>query len=162
MKSYQQLSLNVNEGSQTGKYVPKIQISMVKEIYISKESFKNSAEIAQSEIVEKELRHADREKFICLHLNVKNNIISYEVVSIGNLSSSLVHPREVFKGAILANASSVVFLHNHPSGDPQPSSEDKSVTGLLVKAGDILNIRVLDHIIIAGKTYLSFIEQGLI
>ena len=162
MKSYQQLSLKANEGSQTGKYIPKIQISMVKEIYISKESFKNSAEIAQSEIVEKELRHADREKFICLHLNVKNNIISYEVVSIGNLSSSLVHPREVFKGAILANASSVVFLHNHPSGDPQPSSEDKSVTGLLVKAGDILNIRVLDHIIIAGKTYLSFIEQGLI
>ena len=162
MKSYQQLSLKANEGSQTGKYIPKIQISMVKEIYISKESFKNSAEIAQSEIVEKELRHADREKFICLHLNVKNNIISYEVVSIGSLSSSLVHPREVFKGAILANASSVVFLHNHPSGDPQPSSEDKSVTGLLVKAGDILNIRVLDHIIIAGKTYLSFIEQGLI
>lgn len=162
MKSYQQLSLKANERSQTGKYIPKIQISMVKEIYISKESFKNSAEIAQSEIVEKELRHADREKFICLHLNVKNNIISYEVVSIGNLSSSLVHPREVFKGAILANASSVVFLHNHPSGDPQPSSEDKSVTGLLVKAGDILNIRVLDHIIIAGKTYLSFIEQGLI
>ena len=162
MKSYQQLSFNVNEGSQTGKYIPKIQISMVKEIYISKESFKNSAEIAQSEIVEKELRHADREKFICLHLNVKNNIISYEVVSIGNLSSSLVHPREVFKGAILANAASVIFMHNHPSGDPQPSSEDKSVTGLLVKAGDILNIRVLDHIIIAGKTYLSFIEQGLI
>ena len=162
MKSYQQLSLKANEGSQTGKYIPKIQISMVKEVYLSSTRYSCSEEIANNEIVEKELRHSDREKFICIHLNIKNQIISYEVVSIGSLTSSIVHPREVFKAAILANAASVCFLHNHPSGSSEPSIDDIEITKRLCKAGSILGINVLDHLIIAGNDYLSFRQKGLL
>lgn len=90
MKSYQQLNLNVDERSQARKYIPKIRISMVKEVYVSNTVFSCSQAIAESEIIEKELRNSDREKFICIHLNVRNQILSYEVVSIGSLSLSIV------------------------------------------------------------------------
>lgn len=116
MKGYQQLSLNVNEDSRSN-YIPKVQVSMVKEIFVSNIAYSCSEEVAQGEIAEKELRNSGREKFICVHFNIKNRIISYEVVSMGSLTSSIVHPREVFKAAILANAASVLFMHNHPSGN---------------------------------------------
>lgn len=111
-----------------------------------------SEAIAKCKVVEKELKHSDREKFIVLHLNVKNQVVSYEVVSIGSLSNSIVHPREVFKGAILANAAHVILLHNHPSGEPEPSEDDIEVTAKLMKAGKLLCIDVLDHIIIGSGT----------
>jgi len=82
MKGYQQLGFSINEDSR-GNYIPKIQVSMVKEIYVSNISYSCSEEVAQCEIVEKELRNSDREKFICIHLNIKNQIISYEIVSRG-------------------------------------------------------------------------------
>ena len=89
MKGYQQLGSSINENSQ-GNYIPKIQVSLVKEIYVSKISYGCSEAVAQCEIVEKELRNSDREKFICLHFNVKNQIISYEIASVGSLTSSIV------------------------------------------------------------------------
>jgi DNA repair protein RadC len=162
MKGYQQLRFEVNEMDLSGKYVPNIQISMVKEIFVSNTTYNCSEAVAQSEIVEKELRNSDREKFICLHFNVKNQIISYEVVSIGSISSSIVHPREVFKAAILANAASVLFTHNHPSGNTEPSLDDIEITKRLCKAGGILGINVLDHLIITNSDYLSFRQKGLI
>jgi len=88
---------------------------------------------------------------------VKNKIISFEVISTGSLTSSIVHPREVYKGAILSNAASVIFMHNHPSGDPEPSMDDIEITSRLKKAGDILGINVLDHIIVTNKSFYSFL-----
>ena len=162
MKSYQQLGFKVNENNSKGNYIPKIQISMVKEIYVSDTKYSCSQDIAESEIAKKELRNSDREKFICLHLNIKNQIISYEVVSMGSLTSSIVHPREVFKAAILANAASVLFMHNHPSGSTEPSIDDIEITNRLCKAGNILGINILDHLIITNNDYLSFKQKGLI
>ena len=162
MDSYQQLGFQVNDSDLSGKYVPKIQISLVKEIYVSNTAYSCSEAVAQCEIVDKELKNADREKFICIHFNIKNHIISYEVVSMGSLTSSIVHPREVFKAAILANAASVVFLHNHPSGSTEPSLDDIEVTNRLCKAGAILGINVLDHLIIGYNEFYSFRQHNLI
>ena len=162
MKGYQQLGFEVNDNDSKGNYIPKVQISMVKEIYVSNTAYSCSEDVANCEIVEKELRNSDREKFICIHFNIKNKIISYEVVSMGSLTSSIVHPREVFKAAILANAASVCFLHNHPSGNTEPSIDDIEITNRLCKAGSILGINILDHLIIAGNDYLSFRQKGLL
>jgi len=162
MKVYQQLKFEVKEMDLSGKYVPKIQVSMVKEIFVSNTTYSCSEAVAHSEIVEKELRNSDREKFICLHFNFKNQIISYEVVSMGSLNCSIVHPREVFKAAILANSASVVFIHNHPSGSTEPSLDDIEITKRLGKAGDILGINVLDHLIIGNNEFYSFRQHNLI
>ena len=161
MEGYQQLGFEVNGGLQ-GTYIPKVQVSMVKEIFVSNTAYSCSEAVAQCEIVQKELRSSDREKFICIHFNIKNQIISYEVVSMGSLACSIVHPREVFKAAILANAASVCFLHNHPSGSTEPSIDDIEITNRLCKAGSILGINVLDHLIITTGGYLSFKQKGLI
>ena len=100
---------------------------------------------------------ADREIFVALHLNARNQPVGHEVVSIG----SLVHPREIFKAAILSNSAGVILVHNHPSGDATPSREDIELTRRMVKAGEILGIEVLDHIIVAGDRFLSMKETGL-
>ena len=142
-------------------FIPQIEISMVREVQISNSKYKCSEEIAESELA-KDLIKSDREKFICLHLNTKNQIISFEVVSVGSLTASIAHPREVYKSAILANAASVIFMHNHPSGDPGYSNDDLEVTRRLVKAGEILGINVLDHIIVAQNGFFSFQQHNLI
>ena len=142
-------------------FIPQVRVSMVREVQISNPKYICSEGIAESEIA-KDLLKSDREKFICLHLNTKNQLISFEVVSTGSLTASIVHPREVYKAAILANAASVVFMHNHPSGDPEPSLDDIEVTRRLVKAGEILGINILDHIVVAQKGYFSFRQHNLI
>lgn len=106
------------------------------------------------------LRYAGKEQFAVILLNVKNRVIGTEVISEGSLTGSVVHPREVFKPAILHHAAAVVVAHNHPSGDPSPSREDSRVTALLLQAGRTLGIPVLDHIIIGDGTYYSFKEYG--
>ena len=104
----------------------------------------------------------DREKFAVLHLNTKNVVMAIEYISTGSLNSSIAHPREVFKGAILNNSASIIIAHNHPSGETQPSSEDKSITRRLQDCGDILDIKVLDSLIICSENrYLSFKEENL-
>jgi len=142
-------------------FIPQVELSMVKEIKTSAQKYNSSEEVARSEFAENLLK-SDREKFICLHLNIKNQIISFEVVSTGSLTSSIVHPREVYKGAILSNAASVIFMHNHPSGDPEPSNDDLEITERLEKAGNILGIDVLDHIIVASGGFYSFRQNNLI
>lgn len=102
-----------------------------------------------------------KEMFLTLHLDGKNRIICMDLVSIGSLNQSIVHPREVFKTALLSNAAALILVHQHPTGDPSPSSEDISITRRLKEAGDLLGIKVLDHIII-GETYMSFVERGLL
>jgi len=104
---------------------------------------------------------ADREKFIVLFLDARNRVTGSEIVGVGTLNASLVHPREVFKAAILKSAAAVILAHNHPSGDVTPSRDDLDLTDRLVKAGQIIGIDVLDHLIIGGDEFLSFKERGL-
>ena len=101
---------------------------------------------------------ADREYFAVLHLNQRNKVVSACIVSVGTVSATLVHPREVFKSAILANASRIVLVHNHPSGDPSPSQEDWVITSNLIDAGKILGITICDHIVLGDKNYNSLRE----
>ena len=103
-----------------------------------------------------------KEIFITLHLDGKNRILALDVVSIGSLNQSIVHPRSIFSTACLSSASSILCLHNHPSGDPTPSSEDIAITRRLKEAGEIMGIKILDHIIIGNGEYLSFVERGLL
>ncbi len=108
------------------------------------------------------LRDEMKEKFLIICLNSANKIIKYEVISVGNLNSSVIHPREIFKVAIENNSASVILVHNHPSGNPEPSNEDIAITRKLVDAGKIIDIPVYDHIITAGETFTSFVERRLI
>ena len=107
-----------------------------------------------------EMHEMAEENFIILCLNTKNKIVGIHTVSIGSLNASIVHPREVFKVALLNNANGIICLHNHPSGDPEPSREDIEITHRLANAGNILGINVLDHVIIGEQRYVSLKEQG--
>ncbi|TAN45052.1 MAG: JAB domain-containing protein [Nitrospirae bacterium] len=108
------------------------------------------------------LRHIKKEKFICLMLDAKNRLLREHLVSEGTLTNSMMHPREAFKEAIKESAASVIFVHNHPSGDPTPSKEDIAVTERLKNTGNIVGITVLDHVIIGDGKYVSLKEQGLL
>ena len=103
-----------------------------------------------------------RERFVVLWLNSANTVIGFEIITEGILNSSLAHPREVFRGAIVATSASIIISHNHPSGNPEPSSEDIAITKQLVEAGKILGIPVQDHIIFAENKYTSMAERGLL
>ena len=105
------------------------------------------------------LRYAAKEQFVVILLNNKNKVIGTEVVSEGSLSSSIVHPREVFAPAILHHAAAIMVAHNHPSGDPKPSTEDQEVTRLLARSGMVLGIPMIDHVIIGDGNYYSFLEN---
>lgn len=107
-------------------------------------------------------RRLDREHFWRIDLDARNRVLGYETVSIGTLTASLVHPREVFVGALLCKSAGVILAHNHPSGEIAPSPEDKETTRRLVKAGELLGVPVQDHIILGGDKYFSFKEGGLL
>lgn len=103
------------------------------------------------------------EVFRVVLLNARHDVIRVAMVSRGSLSATIVHPREVFRPAIVASAAAVILVHNHPSGDPEPSAEDVEITKRLVRAGDLLGIDVLDHVIVAkGGRYLSLKERGVV
>lgn len=108
-----------------------------------------------------ELHEEPEEHFCIICLNVKNKVVGVHTISVGTLNTSLVHPREVFKAAMLNNASAIILLHNHPSGDPEPSLEDTTTTQRLVSAGEIMGIKVLDHVIVGDGRYVSLRERGL-
>lgn len=109
-----------------------------------------------------EMRYLQKEHFKIALLDTKNQIIVTEEISVGTLNASIVHPRDVFKVAIKRNANSIILIHNHPSGDPVPSNEDINITNRLVDAGNLIGIKVLDHIIIGDNRYISFKEKNLI
>lgn len=108
------------------------------------------------------LRHCDREYFQAVFLNTKHHVITVETVSVGSLNSSLVHPRELFRNSIKRSAAALIIVHNHPSGDPTPSTEDIEITRRLVEVGSIIGIQILDHIIIGEDCFVSLKEQGYI
>lgn len=119
-----------------------------------------SADIAS--IVMEKMRYYKKEYFICMLINAKGEIIEESCISVGDLCSSVTHPREVFVEAVRRSAGSVVFVHNHPSGDPTPSEADVTTTKRLMEAGMILGIPVLDHIVIVDGEYVSMKAKGLI
>ncbi|MBN4049007.1 DNA repair protein RadC [archaeon AH-315-M20] len=106
-----------------------------------------------------ELKNKKKEHFYILMLDSKNRIIKEELVSVGTLNTSLVHPREVFKEAIKTSANAIILVHNHPSGNPEPSGEDEIITQKLIDAGNIINIKFLDHIVITSDKFVSIIER---
>lgn len=106
-------------------------------------------------IIGKALRSEQREHFLVLLLNARHEVLGRETVSVGSLNASIVHPREVFKPAILASAASIILCHNHPSGDAEPSEEDVTITKRLKDAGELLGIEVLDHVIVASRGVVS-------
>ena len=108
------------------------------------------------------LRDEKREVFAVVLLDARHRMLGDEIVSVGSLTSSIVHPREVFRPAVREAAGAIVLVHNHPSGDPRPSEDDIAVTGRLRRAADVLGIAVLDHVIIGDGTYTSFREEGLL
>ena len=104
--------------------------------------------------------HLDQEVFVAVLLDVKTRVLRIVEISRGSLSASLVHPREVFKAAVRDAAHAVILAHNHPSGDPAPSPEDAALTTRLIAAGDVLGIRVLDHVVIGMHDHYSFADSG--
>jgi len=112
-------------------------------------------------LVRSRLRGKKREHFLALLLDTRGQLIKTSEISVGSLDTSIVHPREVFKEAMSASAASVIFVHNHPSGDPEPSEDDIKLTKRLAQAGEIVGIDVLDHVIVCDKNYLSLKSKGL-
>lgn len=108
------------------------------------------------------LTSESKEYFFTLHLDGKNRILCIDCVSVGSLNQSIVHPRETFKTALLSSAAGIILVHNHPTGDPSPSSEDITITRRLKEAGELLGIKVLDHVIVGDREYISFVERGLV
>lgn len=123
----------------------------------SRETISSAVEVRR---VLTDLERKDREHFVALHLDARNGLIGVEAVSVGTLTAALVHPREVFKAALLCNSAGIIVAHNHPSGDSTPSSEDRETTKRLSRAGEIMGIPLLDHLIIASGSYFSFKEKN--
>lgn len=140
-----------------------VRVVMVRERTLESERLQiRSAEDAAF-VLRRYLEEADREHFVAMALDTKHKVNAIHTVSIGSLDASIVHPREVFKFAFLANASAILVGHNHPSGNPEPSPEDLAVTRRLMEAGNILGIDVLDHIVLGeDEKFVSLKGRGLI
>ncbi|MFA6076019.1 MAG: JAB domain-containing protein [Negativicutes bacterium] len=113
-----------------------------------------------TDFLKRMLTDSPQEKLIALHLNGKNEITGYNIISVGLMDRSLVHPRETFQAAILSNAAAIILAHNHPSGQLVPSDEDRKITNRLRNAGELIGIQLLDHVIVTCRGYYSFKEHG--
>jgi DNA repair protein RadC len=155
-----QIEGNVME-SGTWYKIPEYKVMLVKDSNVpsDKKAIKSPSDVVS--MFKSYLDGADREHFCIAMLDRKGSLLGLNTVSIGSLSSLIVHPREVFKPAIIIGASSIILCHNHPSGDTAPSREDIDVTRKLVKGGKILNIEILDHVIV-GDGYCSMKERGIL
>lgn len=138
-------------------------IELGKRLYqekVEKEIFINSPEDIFKEV--DSIRENKKENFVVLYLDARNKLIYKETVSIGTLDANLVHPREVFEPAVRNLAAQIALVHNHPSGDSEPSEEDLKITKRLIKAGEILGIEIIDHLVVTKKNYFSFKDKKLI
>ena len=109
-----------------------------------------------------DIRDSKKEHFIAFYLDTQNRLIERQIISVGTLNSSLVHPREVFEPAVRLSAASVIIVHNHPSGNLEPSEEDLVITKKLIEASKILGIEIVDHVLVVKNSYMSFKERGLL
>ena len=142
---------------------PRLSVPWVRVMLVQETEGPYQPPISQSNDVARlcaDMLRLDREEFRVLLLNAKHRVMGVHTVSIGSLTVSIVHPREVYKAAILANAAAIIGIHNHPSGNPDPSPEDHALTKRLSEAGKILGITLLDHVIIGQNTHYSFADQG--
>lgn len=142
------------------KRVDIVKIKMVKEHSVLYSARRIQSSSDADTLVRQFLEELDREAMMVVALNAKSEPTCLQVISTGSLSSSIVHPREVFKVAILSNAYSILLAHNHPSGDTTPSQEDLNITKRIKNASEIMGIPILDHIIIGSNGYYSFKENG--
>lgn len=137
---------------------------LAKRLQMSKASSISAIKSPQdaADLVMHDMRYLKKEVFKIILLNTKNHVISIEEISIGSLNASIVHPREVYAPAVKRSASGLIAVHNHPSGDPSPSLEDIETSKRLVQAGDIIGVKLLDHIIIGDGKFSSLKEKGII
>ena len=146
--------------SNVAKRINIVSIKMVKESSFQYLARKILSPNDAYEMIKEQLEGLDREQFIIACLNTKNEPTNITVVSVGSLNKAIVHPREVFKTAILSNAASIMAFHNHPSGETTPSQQDIQLTNRLYEAGELLGIKLLDHLIIGDGTFTSLKEKG--
>ena len=146
--------------SNVAKRINIVSIKMVKESSFLYQTRQILSPNDAYEMIKEQLEGLDREQFIIACLNTKNEPTNISVVSVGSLNKAIVHPREVFKTAILSNAASIMAFHNHPSGETTPSQQDIQVTNRLYEAGELLGIKLLDHLIIGDGTFTSLKEKG--
>ena len=146
--------------SNAAKRINIVSIKMVKESsfqYLARQILSPNGAY---QMIKEQLEGLDREQFIIACLNTKNEPTNISVVSVGTLNKAIVHPREVFKTAILSNAASIMAFHNHPSGETTPSQQDIQLTNRLYEVGELLGIKLLDHLIIGDRTFTSLKEKG--
>ena len=146
--------------SNVAKRINIVSIKMIKEASFLYQTRTISSPKDAYEMIKEQLEGLDREQFIIACLNTKNEPTNITVVSVGSLNKAIVHPREVFKTAILSNAASIMAFHNHPSGEITPSQQDIQLTNRLYEAGELLGIKLLDHLIIGDGTFTSLKEKG--
>ena len=146
--------------SNVAKRINIVSIKMVKESSFLYQTRQILSPNDAYEMIKEQLEGLDREQFIIACLNTKNEPTNISVVSVGSLNKAIVHPREVFKTAILSNAASIIAFHNHPSGETTPSQQDIQLTNRLYEAGELLGIKLLDHLIIGDGTFTSLKEKG--
>ena len=146
--------------SNVAKRINIVSIKMVKESSFLYQTRTISSPKDAYEMIKEQLEGLDREQFIIACLNTKNEPTNISVVSVGTLNKAIVHPREVFKTAILSNAASIMAFHNHPSGETTPSQQDIQLTNRLYEAGELIGIKLLDHLIIGDGTFTSLKEKG--
>ena len=139
--------------------IPVLKVSLVRESTASTEYRRLESPFAAAEVLRGYLADADREHCVALLLDTRNRLIGLHTISVGTLNSSMVHPRETFKAAILLGAAGIILGHNHPSGDPDPSQEDKTLTWRMKEAGQLLGIPVLDHVIIGDEQRFASLTQ---
>ncbi|EGT3604478.1 JAB domain-containing protein [Clostridium perfringens] len=140
--------------------VVKVYVKKEQSLQIEKDVIKKPEQVF--EVVKNFLGEVDREHLIVIVLDVKNKINSISVASVGTLNSSIVHPREVFKTAILANGVSIILAHNHPSGDTSPSKDDINITTRIKECGVLMGIELLDHVILGDEKFISLKNEGII
>ncbi|KGA97233.1 DNA repair protein RadC [Alkalihalobacillus alcalophilus ATCC 27647 = CGMCC 1.3604] len=154
-----QLQLN-EEKVQPAKRVNIVSLRMVRESSLLYKERKITSPDDAYNLLKPILVDSDREQFIVVCLDTKNQPTAINVCHVGSLNSSIVHPREVMKAAILSNSASIIVAHNHPSQDPTPSREDVEVTKRLAEAGKVLGIELLDHLVVCDEKYVSLKEKG--
>lgn len=141
--------------------IPAVKLSMIRDgsVLAERQVITQSAQAAT--LCRSIIGQNDREELLALLLDAKHKVSAVHSVSVGSLTFSIVHPREAFKAAILSNAAALIIAHNHPSGDPTPSQEDRELTERLKQAGQLLGIPVLDHVVLGdGERYYSFADHG--